>query len=56
MQLIYASMAIMQVLTMSVAFLAGFQVLLSVTDMLVDLSVVIMQVTVSVAVMQLICG
>ena len=33
--------------------LAGFQVLLSVTDMLVDLSVKIMQVTVSVAVMQL---
>ena len=33
--------------------LAGFQVLLSVTDMLVDLSVTIMQVTVSVAVMQL---
>ena len=33
--------------------LAGFQVLLSVTVMLVDLSVTIMQVTVSVAVMQL---
>ena len=32
---------------------AGFQVLLSVTDMLVDLSVTIMQVTVSVTVMQL---
>ena len=32
---------------------AGFQVLLSVTGMLVDLSVTIMQVTVSVAVMQL---
>ena len=31
----------------------GFQVLLSVSDMLVDLSVAIMQVTVSVAVMQL---
>ena len=33
--------------------LAGFQVLLSVTVMLVDLSVIIMHVTVSVAVMQL---
>ena len=33
--------------------LADFQVLLSVTGMLVDLSVTIMQVTVSVAVMQL---
>ena len=33
--------------------LAGFQMLLSVTGMLVDLSVTIMQVTVSVAVMQL---
>ena len=31
---------------------AGFQVLLSVADMLVDLSVTIVQVTVSVAVMQ----
>ena len=43
--------AIMQVTTTSIY--AGFEVVLSVTSMLVDLSVAIMQVTVSVAIMQL---
>ena len=51
MQLIYVFMAIMQVTTSCI--FAGFQVLLFVTGMLVDLSVTIMQVTVSVGVMQL---
>ena len=45
------SMAIMQVAA-SVAFNAGFDVVLSVTVMLVDLSVAVMQVNVSVAIMQ----
>ena len=49
MQLIYVFTAIMQ-MTMS-GILAGFQLLLSVTGMLVGLSVTIMQVIVSVAVM-----
>ena len=52
MQLIYVSIAIMQV-SMSVCIFAGYQMLLSVTSILVDLSVTVMQVTVSVAVMQL---
>ena len=43
MQLIYVSIAIMQVATSCI--FAGFQVLRSVTGMLVDLSVTIKQVT-----------
>ena len=45
------SMAIMQVITCCI--FAGFEVVLSVTGMLVDLSVTVMQVTVSVAIMWL---
>ena len=45
------SMAIMQVTTFCIY--ACFEVVLSITGMLVDLSVTIMQVTVSVAIMQL---
>ena len=45
------SMAIMQVVMCCI--FAGFEAVLSVNGMLVDLSVTIMQVTVSVAVMQL---
>ena len=52
MQLIYVSMAIMQVAT-PVAFWQALRYYLSVTGMLVELSVTIIQVTVSVAVMQL---
>ena len=52
MQLIYVSLTINASGNIYCIF-AGFQVLLAVTGMLVDLFVTIMQVTVSVAIMQL---